>query len=42
MFAQLRERLVSIERTGDPVRVLSSFVGGIKRAPIRWELRGAA
>jgi cholest-4-en-3-one 26-monooxygenase len=41
MYAQLRERLVSIERTGDPVRVRSSFVGGIKRAPIRWELRAA-
>jgi cholest-4-en-3-one 26-monooxygenase len=39
MYQQLRERLVRMERTGDPVRVRSSFVGGIKRAPMRWELR---
>jgi len=39
MYQQLRERLVRMERRGDPVRVRSSFVGGIKRAPIRWELR---
>jgi cholest-4-en-3-one 26-monooxygenase len=39
MYQQLRERLVSMERTGDVVRVRSSFVGGIKRAPMRWELR---
>jgi len=39
MYQQLRERLVRMERTGEPVRVRSSFVGGIKRAPIRWELR---
>jgi len=42
MYQQLRERLVRMERTGDPVRVRSSFVGGIKRAPLRWELRPAA
>jgi len=41
MYQQLRERLVSMERTGDAVRVRSSFVGGIKRAPMRWELRPA-
>jgi cholest-4-en-3-one 26-monooxygenase len=41
MYQQLRERLVSMERTGPPVRVRSSFVGGIKRAPLRWELREA-
>jgi len=41
MYQQLRERLVSIERTGSPVRARSSFVGGVKRAPIRWELRSA-
>ena len=41
MYSQLRERLVSMERTGDPVRVRSSFVGGIKHAPMRWELRPA-
>jgi len=41
MFDQLRERLVSIERTGPVERIRSSFIGGIKRAPIRWELRAA-
>jgi cytochrome P450 len=40
-FAQLRERLESFERTGPAERVRSSFVGGIKRAPIRWKLRPA-
>ena len=39
MYDQLRPRLVSMERTGDVVRARSSFVGGIKRAPMRWELR---
>jgi cholest-4-en-3-one 26-monooxygenase len=41
MYRQLRERLVSMERTGAVERVRSSFVGGIKRAPMRWELRPA-
>jgi cholest-4-en-3-one 26-monooxygenase len=41
MYEQLRGRLVSMERTGEVDRVRSSFVGGIKRAPIRWELREA-
>ena len=41
MYAQLRERLVSMERTGPAVRVRSSFVGGIKRAPMRWSLAPA-
>jgi cholest-4-en-3-one 26-monooxygenase len=40
-FAQIRERLESFERTGPAERVRSSFVGGIKRAPIRWKLRPA-
>jgi cholest-4-en-3-one 26-monooxygenase len=40
-FAQIRERLESFERTGQAERVRSSFVGGIKRAPIRWKLRPA-
>ena len=35
-FAQLRERLASCELTGPVSRVRSSFVGGIKRAPMRW------
>ncbi len=38
-FAQLRERLVRCELTGPVERVRSSFVGGIKRAPMRWEIR---
>jgi len=41
MYDQLRERLVQIERRGDVVRARSSFIGGVKRAPIRWELREA-
>lgn len=41
-FAQLRERLVRCEPTGRVERVRSSFVGGIKRAPMRWEIRPAA
>ena len=41
MYSQLRTRLVSMERTGPVVRVRSSFVGGIKRAPMRWQLRKA-
>ncbi len=39
MYQQLRERLVSMERTGPVERARSSFIGGIKRAPMRWELR---
>lgn len=42
VFEQLRERLESFERTGPAERVRSSFVGGIKRAPIRWTLRSSA
>jgi len=41
MYGQLRERLVRMERTGEVARVRSSFIGGIKRAPLRWELRPA-
>jgi cytochrome P450 len=41
VFDQIRERLESFERTGKAERVRSSFVGGIKRAPIRWKLRAA-
>ncbi|MGI9590773.1 MAG: cytochrome P450 [Myxococcota bacterium] len=41
MYEQLRERLVRMERSGDVVRARSSFVGGVKRAPMRWELREA-
>ena len=41
-FAQLRERLARCELAGDVERVRSSFVGGIKRAPMRWDIRPAA
>ncbi|MFN2425802.1 MAG: cytochrome P450 [Candidatus Binatia bacterium] len=38
-FEQLTARLESMEIAGRIERVRSSFVGGIKRVPIRWELR---
>jgi cholest-4-en-3-one 26-monooxygenase len=38
-FGALRERLVSAELSEPAARARSSFVGGIKRAPMRWELR---
>jgi cholest-4-en-3-one 26-monooxygenase len=41
VFDQIRARLESFERTGREERVRSSFVGGIKRAPITWKLRPA-
>jgi cytochrome P450 len=41
-FAQLRERLESCELTGPVDRVRSSFVGGIKRAPMRWRIEPAS
>ncbi len=41
-FVQLRERLQECELAGDVARVRSSFVGGIKRAPMRWRIRPAA
>jgi cytochrome P450 len=40
-FALLRERLEHVELAGAPDRVRSSFVGGIKRVPIRWRLTPA-
>jgi hypothetical protein len=40
-FAQLRGRLQHVELAGPPERVRSSFVGGIKRVPIRWRLAPA-
>lgn len=40
-FAQLRERLEHVEPAGPVDRVRSSFVGGIKRAPMRWKIRPA-
>jgi cholest-4-en-3-one 26-monooxygenase len=41
MYQQLRERLIDMERTAPIVRVRSSFVGGVKRAPMKWTLRPA-
>jgi len=38
-FAQLRERLEECETAGPVARVRSSFVGGIKRAPMKWKIR---
>jgi cytochrome P450 len=40
-FAQLRERMQHVELAGPIDRVRSSFVGGIKRVPIRWRLAKA-
>jgi cytochrome P450 len=40
-FAQLRERLVACELAGPVERVRSSFVGGIKHAPMRWRIAPA-
>jgi len=40
-FQQLGARLRKIEIAGRTERVRSSFVGGIKRVPIRWELAPA-
>lgn len=38
-FASLRERLESAELAAPVERARSSFVGGIKRAPMRWRIR---
>lgn len=40
-FAQLRERLTACELSGTPRRARSSFVGGIKHAPMRWRIAPA-
>jgi cholest-4-en-3-one 26-monooxygenase len=40
-FAQLRERLEQCELAGPVERVRSSFVGGIKHAPMRWRIAPA-
>lgn len=37
-FEMLLQRLRHVELAGRPERVRSSFVGGIKRVPIRWDL----
>jgi cholest-4-en-3-one 26-monooxygenase len=39
-FAALRARLRHAELAGPVERARSSFVGGIKRAPMRWEIAG--
>jgi cholest-4-en-3-one 26-monooxygenase len=39
-FRHLLRRLEHIELAGPVDRARSSFVGGIKRAPMRWKLRG--
>jgi cytochrome P450 len=40
-FEELRARLVRAELAGPVERVRSSFVGGIKRVPLRWEVAPA-
>ncbi|HKA15469.1 MAG TPA: cytochrome P450 [Myxococcota bacterium] len=42
VFEELRTRLVRAELAGPVARVRSSFVGGIKRAPLRWEVAPGA
>lgn len=41
LFRQLSERLVDIDLTGDPERLRSSFLGGVKHLPIRCRLKPA-
>jgi cytochrome P450 len=38
-FAELVPRLKSIELTGDPQHVATTFVGGLKHLPVRYSLR---
>ena len=38
-FAELLPRLESIELTGDPEHVATTFVGGLKHLPVRYALR---
>ncbi len=38
-FAELLPRLKSIELTGDPQHVATTFVGGLKHLPVRYSLR---
>ena len=39
IFRMLSDRLEAVELAGEPERVRSSFLGGIKRMPIRYRLR---
>jgi cytochrome P450 len=41
VYEELRRRLVRAEVAGPVERVRSSFVGGIKRVPLRWEVAPA-
>ena len=36
MFDELRRRLPNLEITGEPARLQSSFIHGIKRMPCAW------
>ncbi|MGH7806405.1 MAG: cytochrome P450 [Candidatus Binatia bacterium] len=42
LFAELLPRLESIELAGAPERLHSSFVGGVKRLPVRLRFEGAS
>jgi cholest-4-en-3-one 26-monooxygenase len=42
LFRQLAERLVDVELTGPVERLRSSFLGGVKHVPLRWQLAPAA
>ena len=37
LFEVLLDRLESVELAGDPARAKSTFVGGLKRLPLRWK-----
>jgi cytochrome P450 len=37
-FAELLPRLKSVELAGDPKFIASTFVGGLKHVPIRYEI----
>jgi cytochrome P450 len=41
ILRQLTERLVEVELAGPVERVRSSFLGGVKRMPVRWRLKPA-
>lgn len=39
-FEELTKRVHKVERTGEPVRLRSNFIGGIKHLPVRFEAAG--
>ena len=41
MFHFLLSRIEYVELTGEPERLFSSFIGGIKHLPIRYQLKPA-